>query len=90
MVVYKYRIRTNKQYLCSCVLKAARRASNRAGAVTCEVVIFIRYKYAFHYFTSPRASTLASAYMVAQLTSITNIRKHHEYAFDTKFDVPVY
>jgi hypothetical protein len=66
-------------------VKAARRASNRAGAGTCEVIVFVKYKRAFHYFTRSRASTVAGTHGCA----IKQYYKYRtaRYAFDIRFDV---
>jgi hypothetical protein len=66
-------------------MKAARGASNRAGAGTCEVMVYIKDKHAFHYFTRSHASTVAGTHACA----IEQYYKYKRtrYAFDISFDV---
>jgi hypothetical protein len=68
-------------------MKAGRRASNRAGVGTGEVMISIKDKHAFHYFTRSHASTVAGTHGSA----IEQYYKYKraQYAFDVIFDVSV-
>jgi hypothetical protein len=67
-------------------MKAVRRASIRAGAGTCEVMIS-KDKHAFHYFTRSHASTVAGTHGCA----IEQYYKYKttKYAFDISFHVSV-
>jgi hypothetical protein len=66
-------------------MKAGRRASNRAGVGLCELIVFVKYKHAFHYFTRSRASTVVGVHGCAIIQYYKYKTTH--YAFYIRFDV---